>query len=197
MLHSHRVIIVLGDICYLQAPYSHEPRWMLCFVRPLLTGERWNLLQFDATQCMELNFTALLFKFMSTLYLRSVAYGRDSGPHSSEARRGSPPRHAVKNSRGTFSHCNPIFPRKGLFRERSFPQRLHHFAVLLHRKYSSCGPSWTGDPVLQRGAPSRPLWSTRWLLNGGSQVSFTRNIKQHARGWLTCLFDLSGSKCVW
>lgn len=153
MLHSHCVIIVLGDMRYLQAPYSYGPRWMLCFVQPLLTGERWNLLQFDATQCTELSFTALLFKFMSTLYPRAVAFFRDSRAHSSEVRRGSPPRHAVKNSRGTFSHCNPIFPRKGLFREGSFPQQPHYFATPLRRKWSSCSPSWTGDPELQRGGP--------------------------------------------
>lgn len=114
----------------------------------------------------------------------SVAFFRDSRAHSSEVRGGSPPRHAVKNSRGTFSHCNPIFPRKGLFREGSFPQQPHHFAAPLHRKWSSCSPSWTGDPELQRGAPSRTLWSTRWLLK--YHLPEISNSTQGA-GWLACL----------
>lgn len=49
---------------------------------------------------------------LSTVYPRSVC---PAGPGTAvlTVRWGTPPRHAVKNKRATFSHCNPVFPGKG------------------------------------------------------------------------------------
>ena len=52
-----------------------------------------------------------------------------------------PQRQGLKNNCGSFSHCNPVFPEKGLWEGDCF---LYNYATLLRH---SCSSSRTGAPL--------------------------------------------------
>lgn len=109
-----------------------------------------------------------------------------------------PQGHDVKNNCGTFSHCNPVFPGKGLWERDRF---LNNYTTLLCRSGGSQlpaapaeqGPLSLSLPVLQQG-PMQAAGETSKAAQWSLWVSITWNIKQHIRGRLTCLFDFGGQK---
>lgn len=109
-----------------------------------------------------------------------------------------PQGHDVKNNCGTFSHCNPVFPGKGLWERDRF---LNNYTTLLCRSGGSQlpaapaeqGPLSLSLPVLQQG-PVQAAGETSKAAQWSLWVSITWNIKQHIRGRLTCLFDFGGQK---
>lgn len=98
----------------------------------------------------------------------------------------TPLRHAVKNNRGTFSHCNPVFPRKGLWEGDRF---LNNYTTLLCRSIGSGVPAApTGDPLLQQGpvqtaGVDKKSCSMEPLMYHLPEIS---NSTEEA-GWLACL----------
>lgn len=80
----------------------------------------------------------------------------------------------------TFSHCNPVFLRKGPLGG----------GVVSSTTAPLCCAAAEEAGFLQprsHGGPCRPL-------NGASHVSFTWNIKQHRGGRSSCLFGFGGQK---
>lgn len=83
----------------------------------------------------------------------------DGGPLGTQVRRETPPRRAVKNNRGTFSHCNPVFPGKGLWEGDRF---LNNCTTLLCRSRGSqvpAAPAEQGPLYSGRGPCRAAQWS--------------------------------------
>lgn len=88
------------------------------------------------------------------------------------------PRDTLSKAAVELSHTATRYSRGKAFLERD--RFLTTAPLCLRRSIGSgvpAAPAEWGTLSVSGGAPSRTLWSTRWLLNGGSQVPFTRNIK--------------------
>lgn len=199
---------------YLLFPQSVDtkPRWMLSFVRLLLTGEMWNLLQIDVKWCTVALKGHLILQPCTVSYhsyLRCTWSGYCSsrcsaGPeglgtavHTARRRGGRRPSDTLSKTTVELSHTVTQYSQGKAF-ERGIvsstttplccaaPEEARFLLLQLNRASSA--------PAGARAA----CWGRQAeLLNGASHVSITWSIKQHVRGRLTCLFDFGGQRDFW